>query len=245
MPRWLVKRYFCMTLWVCLWKRIAFELADLVKINLTKVVGCHLILGATEGLDRTKRSGKGELTLFVSWDIHLLLPLDFDAPGSWTLGLRLGHTSLPTEFSCLQTGAELYQQLFFFSSLWMANCRTSQPPCQQEPISMINFYVCICVCVWFSQFSCSVVYDSLQPHKLQNTRLPCPSATPGACSNSCPSSQWCIQPPHPLSSPSPPAFNLSRHRGLFQRVSSLHQYEGQEHQLQHKLCQWIFRTDFL
>jgi len=33
--------------------------------------------------------------------------------------------------------------------------------------------------------------DSLQPHRLQHARLPCPSPTPGACSNSCPSSQWC------------------------------------------------------
>ena len=32
-----------------------------------------------------------------------------------------------------------------------------------------------------------------------------------------------IQPPHPLSSPSPPAFNLSQHQGLFKRVSSSHQ----------------------
>ena len=31
------------------------------------------------------------------------------------------------------------------------------------------------------------------------------------------------QPSHPLSSPSPPTFNLSQHQGLFQRVSSLHQ----------------------
>ena len=29
------------------------------------------------------------------------------------------------------------------------------------------------------------------PHGLQHARLPCPSPTPGACSNSCPSSQWC------------------------------------------------------
>ena len=32
-----------------------------------------------------------------------------------------------------------------------------------------------------------------------------------------------IQPSHPVSSPSPPAFNLSQHQGLFQLVSSLHQ----------------------
>ena len=33
--------------------------------------------------------------------------------------------------------------------------------------------------------------DSLQPHGLQYARLPCPSPTPGACSNSCPLSRWC------------------------------------------------------
>ena len=41
------------------------------------------------------------------------------------------------------------------------------------------------------QFSCSVMYDSLWPHGLQSARLPCPSPTPGAYSNSCPSSWWC------------------------------------------------------
>ena len=33
--------------------------------------------------------------------------------------------------------------------------------------------------------------DSLQPRGLQHTRLPCPSPSPWACSNSCPSSWWC------------------------------------------------------
>ena len=41
------------------------------------------------------------------------------------------------------------------------------------------------------QFSRSVVSDSLQPHGLQHTRLPCPAPTPGAYSNSCPLSWWC------------------------------------------------------
>ena len=41
------------------------------------------------------------------------------------------------------------------------------------------------------QFSCSVVSNSLQPHGLQHARPPCPSPTPRACSNSCPSSRWC------------------------------------------------------
>ena len=41
------------------------------------------------------------------------------------------------------------------------------------------------------QFSHSVLSNSLWPHGLKHTRLPCPSPIPGACSNSCPLSQWC------------------------------------------------------
>ena len=41
------------------------------------------------------------------------------------------------------------------------------------------------------QFSCSVTFNSLQPHGLQYTRPPCPSPTPGVYSNSCPLSRWC------------------------------------------------------
>ena len=43
----------------------------------------------------------------------------------------------------------------------------------------------------FLQFSHSVVSDSLWPHEPQHARPPCPSPTPGDCSNSCPLSQWC------------------------------------------------------
>ena len=52
-----------------------------------------------------------------------------------------------------------------------------------------------------------------------------------------------IQSSHPLLSPSPPAFNLSQHQGLFQWVSSSHQVAKiLEFQLQHQSFQWIFRT---
>ena len=44
----------------------------------------------------------------------------------------------------------------------------------------------------FMLFSCQVVPDSLQPLVLQHAKLPCPGdGSPGACSNSCPLSQWC------------------------------------------------------
>ena len=56
--------------------------------------------------------------------------------------------------------------------------------------------------------------DSLRPHGLQHARPPCPSPAPKACSNSCSSSQWCHPTIYPLSSPSPPAFNLSSIRAF-------------------------------
>ena len=55
-----------------------------------------------------------------------------------------------------------------------------------------------------------------------------------------------IQPSHPLSSPSPPAFSPSQHQGLFQWVSSLHQVaKVLEFQLQPQSFQWTPRTDLL
>ena len=56
------------------------------------------------------------------------------------------------------------------------------------------------------QFSCSVVSDSLQLHGLQHARPPCPEPAPGVYPTH---AHWvgdAIQPSHPLSSPSPPAF---------------------------------------
>ena len=50
------------------------------------------------------------------------------------------------------------------------------------------------------------------------------------------------QPSHPLSSPSPPALNLSQHQGLFQWIGSWHQVtKVLEFQLQHQSFQWIFK----
>ena len=55
-----------------------------------------------------------------------------------------------------------------------------------------------------------------------------------------------IQPSHPLSSPSPPAFNLSQHQGLSQWVSSSHQVaKVLEFQLRHQSFQWTPRTELL
>ena len=72
----------------------------------------------------------------------------------------------------------------------------------------------------------SVLSDSLWPHGLQPTRLPCPSLSPGVCSDSCPLSRWC----HPTVSSSvtpysscPQSFSVS---GSFQ-MSQLFTSGGQ------------------
>ena len=83
-------------------------------------------------------------------------------------------------------------------------------------------------------------------NKLQHPWLLCPSPSPWVFSIHV---HWIgdpIQPSHPLPSPSPPAFNLSQHQGLFQWVGSSHQVaKVLELQLEHQPFQWIFRVDFL
>ena len=87
--------------------------------------------------------------------------------------------------------------------------------------------------------------DSLQPQGLQYSRLPCPSPTPEAFSDSCPLSWWC----HPIISSFVVSF--SSHLQSFPAsgsflVSSLHQVaKVLEFQFQHQSFQCIFRTDFL
>ena len=68
------------------------------------------------------------------------------------------------------------------NSLIFSNFITHQPTKVQEMLSS-SFQ--------FNQFSHSVVSDSLQPHGLQHAKLPCPSPTFRAYSNSSPSSWWC------------------------------------------------------
>ena len=110
-------------------------------------------------------------------------------------------------------------------------------------------WVCQCeimVHMYILLFSHSVVSDSLQPHRLQHTRLPCPLPLPELAQTPVHRVGDVIQPSHPLSSPSSPVFSCSQHQGLFQWVSSLHQVaKVLELQLQHWALQWIFRVDFL
>ena len=53
------------------------------------------------------------------------------------------------------------------------------------------FWICSYLHFCLSSSFQKIVSDSLQPHGLKHTRLPCPSLTPRVCSDSCPLSQWC------------------------------------------------------
>ena len=66
-----------------------------------------------------------------------------------------------------------------------------------------HFYLEMCLLMVLLLFSHSVMFDSLQPHGLQYTRLPYPSPSPWVCSKSRPWSQWC----HPTISSSVAPFS--------------------------------------
>ena len=92
------------------------------------------------------------------------------------------------------------------------------------------------------QFNCSVMSDSATPGIAALPGLPVHHQLPESTQTHVHWVSDAIQPSHPLSSPSPPAFNLSQHQGLFQGVSSLHQVaKVLEFQLQHQSFQWTFR----
>ena len=95
------------------------------------------------------------------------------------------------------------------------------------------------------QFRCSVVSNSLL-HGLHMPGLPVQHQLLEFTQTHV---HWvgdAIQPSHPLSSPSPPARNLSQHQDLFRWVHSSHQMaKVLEFWHQHQSFQWIFRTDFL
>ena len=141
--------------------------------------------------------------------------------GSWNQFLKIpSHLkSCPTKFPGAQSASlhpELPQGVLKINS-----CSRVQSLQRQMANALVVQSLATLLCS--VQFSCSVMSDSLRPHGLQHARLPCPSPTPRAYSNSCPLSQWC----HPTISSSVIPFSAHlqsfQHQGLFQWVSSSHQ----------------------
>ena len=104
----------------------------------------------------------------------------------------------------------------------------------------------------FHSFSVSQSFQSLSHVQLfaipwlQHARLLCPSYLLEFLQIHVHWVSDAIQPSRSLPSPSPPAFSLSQHQGLFQWVSSSHLVaKVLELQLEHESFQWKFRVDFL
>ena len=138
-------------------------------------------------------------------------------------------TQLPNLLSSHNEIGATFKTQCEFSSLYLRSAHIVSQPNSTEWFAYVSV-----------QFSHSVVSSSLWPLDCSTAGLPVhhqlselPQTHVHRISDS-------IQPSHPLSSPSPPVFNLSPHQDIFQWVSSLHQFQPQPQSFQ-----WIFRTDFL
>ena len=70
----------------------------------------------------------------------------------------------------------------------MLSLRYIQNQLTKHLIELYGLSGCISTLLFFSRLLMS---NSLWPHELQHTKLPCPSLSPRVCSNPCPLSQWC------------------------------------------------------
>ena len=177
---------------------------------------CCNSLGSSEGLGH-------ELPLLLAWPYNK----PFSAPNS---DISASVTSLCVRHmdSHLVTKSQIRH--------WLMNLRI-----YDFVFLKISFLQTKIVCKISVQFSSSVMFDSLQPHGLQNARPPCSSPTPGAYSNSCPLS--------PIISSSAVAFSSCLQSfsasGSFP-VSQFFTSGGQSIGISASASiQRIFRTDFL
>ena len=175
------------------------------------------------------------------------------------LVLRASSFSFPTlqplQYTAL-TGHSLYKILFqiysFYSHKWahICICVTWMGPLPpQAPFGVFTLSKLRLTCHPYSvqlssvAQSCATPWD---PMDCSTPGFPVHHQLPELIQTHIHRISDAIQPSHPLSSPSPPAFNLSQHQGLFQWVSSSHQVaKVLEFQLQHQSFQWILRIDFL
>ena len=147
-------------------------------------------------------------------------------------------------------------KLYNVRSMWNSNFSATQFYQNTHYWHIIYGFFCAKTAEWnnFDRDSMAHRFSSVQllssvslwPHGLQCARPFCPAPTHQFTQTHV---HWigdAIQPSHPLSSPSPPAVNLSQHEGLFKWVSSSYNVaKVLEFQFQHQSFQWIFRTDFL
>ena len=139
--------------------------------------------------------------------------------------------------SCIHIGyafiIEYISSFFFFLSL-LLNCAFSRQGSWHICVPWMWILTCLSLS---SVQSLSHVWHFATPW-MQHARLPCPHQFLKLAETHVYRVGDAIQPSHPLSSPSPPAFSLSQHQGLFRWVSSSHQVaKVLELQLQHQSFQ--------
>jgi len=139
--------------------------------------------GSSQPRDWTQVSciGHGFFTHWTTWEAQFDIHIQYDMITMISVVTNCHHTKL------LQN-CQLYSL-----------CCTLHPGDLFYTWKFVQLFLHPLVTWWFldlpndlpHQFSRSVMPDSLWPHGVQHTRLPCPSPTPGAYSSSCPLSQWC------------------------------------------------------
>ena len=144
------------------------------------------------------------------------------------IGIRSPHTSMKSSSRLLQLKRAVQKQ-------------------QRPSAAKNNFFLKMTHSLRILLFSHSVMSGSLRPYGLQHARLPCPSLSPRACSNSCPSTWWC----HPTISSSvkpfsfcPQSFPASGSFPMSQLFASRGQNTGTSTSASF-LPMNIFRVDFL
>ena len=136
---------------------------------------------------RTFLLGKIEIPLFLSWILQSWIRLEKKIKSTCKNAVWKNDI-------CLQASQG---DFFFFFLLWWYSLLTSQGnhfPTSHLVGGVSEKYI-KCRNLWARSlflllFSHSVVSDSLWPYGLQHARLPCPSTSPRACSNSCLLSRW-------------------------------------------------------
>jgi len=157
--------------------------------------------------------------MFISLQVGLQntrLPCPSPTPGAysnscpslWWCHPTISSSVIPFS-SCLQSFPGSFAMSQFFTSGSQSigvSASASVLPMSIQDLFPLGLTGCSSLQSSSVQFSHSGVFDSWWPHRLQHTRPPCPSPTPGVYSNSCPLSQWC----HPIISSSvfPFSFHL-------------------------------------
>ena len=182
----------------------------------------------------------------MHWTIHLMAEI-------WVYFQFLTITNTMVQITMMMTfGKSIYYDFCVFNSwsyifIFLMVCCTSM-----NQVTHLRFdyqlFFCTCSALSVSQFS-SIAQSCLTLCNPMDCSMPSFTVLHHLLELAQAHIHWVgetIQSSDSLSSPSPPAFNLSQLQGLFQWVSSSHHVaKALELQLQHQFFQWIFRTDFL